>query len=217
MSYKDVEVSVTENIAGHLLKRITAREARTGIIELGSMGFPLAVKFARAGFQVTGLDWDVERIVALSIGSRDIQSLMVADRFRVTTDPEVLKDLDIVVISAPLALQKTDDQKRSDLIEAVKWICHYTRPGQLIILEGTNHPRATEETVRPLLEASGLKAGRDFFLSFSPEKMSPPNPGEDIPQTPKVVSGVTRDCTHLALAFYKQVNEWVIPLSSTPA
>jgi UDP-N-acetyl-D-glucosamine dehydrogenase len=223
--FRPDQVSGMQNIARLLFNKIQTKTAQTGIIGLGSMGLPLAVKFAKAGFRVTGFDWDVVRVAALSDGhshipevpSHVIQGLIRTDRFRVTIAPSVLRDLDIVLISVPASLGKTKDQDHSGPIEAVKWICQYLHPGQLIIFEGTNYPRATEETVRPLLEASGLKAGRDFFLAFSPELRGSDPKRYRTRNIRKAVSGVSRDCTHLAQAFYEQATRSVSPVSPTPA
>ena len=206
-----------------LLDKIRNKTAEIGIIGMGYVGLPLAVEFGKAGFKVTGLDVDLERMQTLQSGrsyipdvsSSEIQGLIKSGRFNATTDPDVLKTMDTVTICVPTPLRKTKDPDLSYIVSSVDSICRSLRPGQLIILESTTYPGTTDEVLLPKLEETGLKVGRDFFLAFSPERVDPGNQQFTTRNTPKVVGGVTPDCTLLAGALYEQAVEKVIPVSST--
>jgi len=206
-----------------LLDKISQKKARVGIIGMGYVGLPLAVEFARAGFNVTGLDVDSERIRSLQSGhshipdisSEAIQELLKGGRFNPTTDPAALKTMDTVTICVPTPLRKTKDPDLSYVMSSVEVIGRFLHPGQLIILESTTYPGTTNEMVLPKLEETGLKVGQDFFLAFSPERVDPGNKHYTTRNTPKIVGGITSDCTRLASALYEQAIEKVVPVSST--
>lgn len=209
--------------AKQLSEKIRDKTARVGIIGMGYVGLPLAVEFANAGFSVTGLDVDAERIRSLRSGcshipdvpSDAVRDLLKEGRFNPTTDPAVLKTMDTITICVPTPLRKTKDPDLSYVMSSVEVICRSLRPGQLIILESTTYPGTTNEMVLPELEKAGLKVGKDFFLAFSPERVDPGNKKYTTRNTPKIVGGITSDCTHLACALYEQAIEKVIPVSST--
>jgi UDP-N-acetyl-D-glucosamine dehydrogenase len=206
-----------------LLTRIQRKEARIGIIGLGYVGLPLAVEFARAGFQVVGFDVDRAKVDALNGGSSyipDVSSDHVADvvargLFRATADERELAAVDIIDICVPTPLRKTRDPDLSYVVKAVETTVRALRKGQLIILESTTYPGTTDEVVQPALEAKGLKAGEDFYLAFSPERVDPGNPTYQTKNIPKVVGGNNDASTKIAVAFYSQVINTVIPVSST--
>jgi UDP-N-acetyl-D-glucosamine dehydrogenase len=206
-----------------LLEKVRQKNGRVGIIGLGYVGLPLAVEFAKAGLQVTGLDLDRERVKALNAGrcyipdvsADDVGSLVASGKLRADVSAEVLKTLDIVIICVPTPLRKTKDPDLSYIVSAVEEIGRYLHTGQLIILESTTYPGTTEEVVLPILEKSGLAVGKDFFLGFSPERVDPGNKKYAIRNTPKVVAGLTPDCTRLIEALYRHVAETVVPVSST--
>jgi len=210
-------------IAKELLDKIRKKTARVGIIGMGYVGLPLAVEFANAGFKVTGLDVDAERIRSLQSGhshipdvpSDRVKELLKDGRLNPTTDPAVLKTMDTITICVPTPLRKTKDPDLSYIMSSVEVICRSLRPGQLIILESTTYPGTTNEMVLPELEKAGLKVGKDFFLAFSPERVDPGNKKYTTRNTPKIVGGITPDCTQLACALYEQAIEKVIPVSST--
>lgn len=212
-----------EGLGKELEDKIRNKTARIGIIGMGYVGLPLAVEFGKAGFTVTGLDVDGERIEILKAGksyipdveTSEVQRLVAAGRFHVTTDPEVLKDLDTITICVPTPLRKTKDPDLSYVMASIEVIHRYLHPGQLIILESTTYPGTTDEMVLPLLEKSGLKVGRDFFLAFSPERVDPGNVRYTTKNTPKIVGGVTPQCTQLARTLYEQGVDTVVPVSST--
>ena len=210
-------------LAASLLERIQSRRARTGVVGLGYVGLPLAVELAKAGFHATGIDLDERKIQAISEGrsyipdvaSADIAALTNAGKLDATTDFGVVKDLDTINICVPTPLRKTKDPDMSYIVSAVESIAKHLHPGLLVVLESTTYPGTTEEVVQPLLEATGLKAGEDFFIAFSPERVDPGNPTFQTHNVPKVVGGLTPDCSRLAAALYGSAIETIVPVSST--
>ena len=214
---------VAENVAEALREKIKTRVARVGVVGLGYVGLPLALEFAKAGFSVTGIDVQNEKVARLNSGDSYIQdvpsaslSRLVADnRFRATTDFSILADLDTINIAVPTPLRKTKDPDMSYVVSACQEVAKYLRPGQLVILESTTYPGTTNELVLPMLERTGLKVGEDFFLCFSPERIDPGNPKYQTSNIPKVVGGITPACTEMGSLFYSQALETVVPVSST--
>jgi UDP-N-acetyl-D-glucosamine dehydrogenase len=210
-------------IAGNLLKKIERRQARVGIVGLGYVGLPLAVELARVGFHVTGIDLDERKIQAITDGqsyipdvaTEDLRALTQSGRLDATTDFSVVAQLDTINICVPTPLRKTKDPDMSYIVSAVESIGKYMHPGLLICLESTTYPGTTDELVQPLLEAKGMKAGIDFFLAFSPERVDPGNPTFHTSNVPKVVGGVTPDCQKLAAALYGTAITTIVSVSST--
>jgi UDP-N-acetyl-D-glucosamine dehydrogenase len=206
-----------------LLIRIENKQARLGVIGLGYVGLPLAIEFARAGFHVVGYDVDRAKVDELNAGSSyipDVPSAHVAEAvqagtFRATTDGAELADVDIIDICVPTPLRKTRDPDLSYVVKAVETTASVLRKGQLVILESTTYPGTTDEVVQPALEAKGLKVGEDFYLAFSPERVDPGNPTHNTKNIPKVVGGTGEASTKVAVAFYRQVIDTVVPVSST--
>ena len=206
-----------------LLKRIENKQARLGVIGLGYVGLPLAVEFARAGFHVVGFDVDQGKVDALNAGKSyipDVPSGHVAEAvkaglFRATIDEKALTDVDIIDICVPTPLRKTRDPDLSYVQQAVETTARVLRKGQLVILESTTYPGTTDEVVQPALEAKGLKAGEDFYLAFSPERVDPGNPTFQTKNIPKVVGGNNEASASAAVAFYSQVIDTVVPVTST--
>ena len=214
-------MSVT--LATQLFERIQRRQARVGVIGLGYVGLPLAVELARSGFVATGFDLDVRKITAINEGRSyvgDVPSATVAEltgqgRLRATADTSLIGECDTINICVPTPLRKTKDPDMSFIVSAVESVATHLRPGMLVILESTTYPGTTEEVVQPLLEASGLKAGVDFFLAFSPERVDPGNPTFSTRNVPKVVGGLTPTCSRLAAALYGAAIETIVPVGST--
>ena len=206
-----------------LLEKIQSRTARTGVVGLGYVGLPLAVELAKSGFHATGIDLDPRKIQAISEGrsyipdvtTADVQSLTNAGRLDATSDFSVVRELDTINICVPTPLRKTKDPDMSFIVSAVESIATFLHPGMLIVLESTTYPGTTDEVVQPLLEATGLKAGVDFFLAFSPERVDPGNPTFQTHNVPKVVGGLTPTCSQLAGALYGTAIETIVPVSST--
>src|SRR5438874_442518 len=196
-----------------LRQRIAAHTARISIVGQGYVGLPLAVEFAQAGFPVTGLDTDPDRVATLASGrspvrdvpSEQLQALLRAGRYNATTEPAILAESDAVIICVPTPLRKSKDPDISYVVAASKEAATRFRPGQLIILESTTYPGTTEELLLPLFEAKGARVGEDVFLAFSPERIDPGNPTFKVKDIPKVVGGVTPACTRLAAALYGEI------------
>jgi len=208
---------------GLLTEKIRRKEAKAGVVGLGYVGLPLAVEFARAGFPVTGIDVNQAKVDQVNAGRsyvKDVPDTALAPltsggRFRATTDFSVIGELDTVNICVPTPLRKTKDPDMSYVASACREIARHLHPGMLVILESTTYPGTTDEFVLPMLEESGLKAGKDFFLCFSPERVDPGNPKYQTKNIPKVVGGVTPECTDVAALFYRQALDTVVPVSST--
>ena len=210
-------------LARELADKIASRSARTGVVGLGYVGLPLAVEFTRSGFHTTGIDLDGRKIDAINAGRSYIPDVATEDvaRFRsaglldATTDFAVVSELDTINICVPTPLRKTKDPDMSYIVSAAESIASHLHPGMLVVLESTTYPGTTEEVVQPLLEANGLRAGRDFFLAFSPERVDPGNPTFQTHNVPKVVGGLTRACSELAAALYGTAIKTIVPVSST--
>ncbi len=205
------------------LERIRNRQARIGIIGLGYVGLPLAVEFARAGFDVTGFDVDERKNDAINAGTTyipdvaaaELSEVVSAGRLRGTSDMSRLGQMDVIDICVPTPLRKTKDPDLSYVVKAVEAVAATLRPGQLVVLESTTYPGTTDEVVQPMLEEKGLKAEKDFFLAFSPERVDPGNAQYTTRSIPKVVGGLGPASTELASELYATVVSKVIPVSST--
>jgi UDP-N-acetyl-D-glucosamine dehydrogenase len=210
-------------VAAELQEKIRTRTAKVGIVGLGYVGLPLASEFAGAGFTVTGIDVQPSKVNQLNGGESYIQDVpsdvvrrhVEAGRLRATTDFSAIAELDTVNIAVPTPLRKTKDPDMSYVVAAAEQVARYAHPGLLVILESTTYPGTTEELLLPMLEKNGLKAGADFFLCFSPERVDPGNPKYQTKNIPKVVGGVTPACTEMGALFYSQALETVVPVSST--
>ena len=206
-----------------LQDKIRDRRARIGVIGLGYVGLPLAVEFAKTGFDVTGFDVDQSKLTELNAGrsyildvrTQDVKDSVDAGRLRATSDMSKLKDMDAIDICVPTPLRKTKDPDLSYVVQAVDSVKAHLTPGQLIILESTTYPGTTEEVVQTALEEGGLKAGVDFHLAFSPERVDPGNESYSTKTIPKVVGGVNKASTHLAAALYGSIIDNVVQVSST--
>src|SRR3989339_492070 len=180
-----------------LSARIRARSARVGVVGLGYVGLPLAMEFCRKGFRVTGFEVDRGRLEALARGRSYIQDVSAAalrrwkssGRFESTDRFAFLADQDVLLVCVQTPLRKTKVPDLSNILAAVNEVARRLRPGQLVVIESTTYPGATEEVLLPVLLSSGLKLGEDFFLAFSPERVDPGNPVWGIANTPKVVGG----------------------------
>ncbi len=191
---------------------------------MGYVGLPLAVEFANAGFQVTGIDLSESKVARVNAGHSyiaDVPNEILGDlvesgRLQATNDFGVISELDTVNICVPTPLRKTKDPDMSYIISACQEIARYFHPGTLVILESTTYPGTTAELVLPiLLENSELEVGKDFFLCFSPERVDPGNSKYHTANIPKVVGGCTPQCTEVGALFYRQALETVVPVSST--
>jgi UDP-N-acetyl-D-glucosamine dehydrogenase len=221
--FKVSSVPQVQTIAENLQEKIRSRSACVGIVGLGYVGLPLAVEFARAGFEVTGIDVSQTKADRLNFGdsyigdvpSAVLKPLVESQKLRATADFSAVRHLDTINICVPTPLRKTKDPDMSFIDSACQEIARYFHPGLLVILESTTYPGTTDEVVLPMLSKSGLKAGEDFFLCFSPERMDPGNPKFQTANIPKVVGGVTKACTEMGRLFYSKALEHVVPVSST--
>jgi UDP-N-acetyl-D-glucosamine dehydrogenase len=209
--------------AAELRQRISKKTARVGVLGLGYVGLPLSVEFARAGFEVVGIDVQQSKVDQFNSGQsyvKDVEDdvfgpLVKSGKLRATADYSVIQDLDTIDICVPTPLRKTKDPDMSYVVSATDAIAEHLHPGLLVMLESTTYPGTTDELLLPKLEATGLKVGRDFFLCFSPERVDPGNPKFHTRNIPKVVGGITPTCTEIGALFYKQALETVVPVSST--
>ena len=203
--------------------KIASHEARVVVMGLGYVGLALSVELGKVGFSVTGIDTSAHKVNLVESGKSDVQGvsefevagLKAVGKLTATQECDVLDDADVVVICVPTPLNKTRDPDVSFILQACGAIKDRLRSGQLVILESTTYPGTTYELVLPLLEESGLKVGRDFFLVFSPERVDPGNRVYTITNTPKVVGGITPSCTEIGAHFYRQLIGEVVPVSST--
>jgi UDP-N-acetyl-D-glucosamine dehydrogenase len=206
-----------------LKEKIETKTAKVGIVGLGYVGLPLASEFAKAGFNVTGIDVLESKVAGLNRGeshvqdvpSSEVAKLVGEKRFRATTDFSVVGELDTINICVPTPLRKTKDPDMSFIVSAVEQIAKHFHPGLLITLESTTYPGTTDELLLPTFEKLGYQVGKDFFLCFSPERVDPGNPTYQTYNTPKVVGGITPACTEMGTLFFSQALEKVVPVSNT--
>ncbi len=214
---------LASSIAAELQSKISSKKARVGVLGLGYVGLPLAVEFAKAGFDVVGIDVQQSKVNQFNAGQSYIKDvpdsvfapLIKSGKLRATTDFSIIQTLDTIDICVPTPLRKTKDPDMSYVVAATEAIAQHIHPGLLVMLESTTYPGTTDELLLPKLSASGLEVGKDFFLCFSPERVDPGNPNFQTANIPKVVGGITPACTETGALFYKQALQVVVPVSST--
>ena len=206
-----------------LIQDIQKKRANISVLGLGYVGLPLAITFANAGFNVTGIDPDEVKVEMINRGESYISDITNAQlrkhidsgRLRATTDYSVLAEIDAVSICVPTPLRKTGDPDMSFIASASEQIAPYLHRSMVIVLESSTYPGTTREFVLPKLTAeSNLQVGEDFFLAFSPERVDPGRKDYTTVNTPKVLGGITPDCTDVARAWYEQAIETVVPVST---
>ncbi|MEE9275924.1 MAG: nucleotide sugar dehydrogenase [bacterium] len=205
-----------------LIDEIRNRKVRTCIMGLGYVGLPLTLEFVAAGYHVVGLDTDASRVESLrggvsyvtDIPDTQIGEALLTGRLEFTSDPEALSEVQTVNICVPTPLSKTGGPDLSYVLSALRAIEAAQRPGQLYILESTTYPGTTEETLLPALSKNGRKAGEDFYLAFSPERVDPGNSQYNTRNIPKVVGGVTEACTECAAALYANCIDEIVKVTS---
>lgn len=206
-----------------LLNKFEDKSAVIGVVGLGYVGLPLAVAFAEAGFSVIGVDVAAEKVAQLNRGSSYIIDIPVArlapvvesGKLWATTDYQALSEADAVSICVPTPLRKTKDPDMTYVIQAANSIKEVVHAGMLINLESTTYPGTTEEIIAPRVEERGFIVGEDVFVVFSPERIDPANPVYNVKNIPRVVGGMTAACVEVGQAYYAQVIETVVPVSST--
>jgi UDP-N-acetyl-D-glucosamine dehydrogenase len=206
-----------------LLNAIRQKTARVGVIGLGYVGLPLVLVFADTGFRVSGFDIDAAKIDSLLAGksyikhiqAEHITKLIGRNQFTPTADFAKLPEVDCIIICVPTPLTESREPDLGPVIGTSETIATHLRPGQLVVLESTTYPGTTNDVVRPILEKSGLRAGRDFHLAFSPEREDPGNPRYSARNIPKVVGGVDEQSLELAATLYEQAMVEVVRVTTT--
>lgn len=204
-----------------LIEKINLKSAKIGIIGLGYVGLPLVIEFCRAGFHVTGFDVDAEKVELLKQGKTYIKHIDSAhitahsSLFTPTNDLSHLSEMDCIIICVPTPLNKYREPDMSYVFNTTKTIAQYLQKRQLIVLESTTYPGTTDEDMRAILEETGLKAGKDFYLAYSPEREDPNNKDFSTRTIPKVVGGYTKNCLEIAKTLYGHIVIKTVPVSST--
>jgi len=209
------------NQAEILKKKIESKQAIVAVIGLGYVGLPLAFNTSKKDFKVIGYDKNVTIVKNLNDGishtsdveSRELKGVLDSSQFEAKSNPSALVEADIISICVPTPLNKFKQPDTSYIQSAAQEISENLRPGQLVILESTTYPGTTEELVLPILEKSGLKVGKDFFLAFSPERIDPGNKKYKFEDIPKVVGGVTGNCTKITALYYSKIVNKVVEVS----
>ncbi len=204
-----------------IINKIKEKKAKVGIIGLGYVGLPLAMEFCSAGFQVIGFDTDEKKVEMLKKGHSYIKHISeeklkeVLTNFKPTSDFSILKEVDCIIICVPTPLGKHREPNMTYVFNTGEIISKYLRKGQLVVLESTTYPGTTDGDLREILERSGLKAGEDFFLAFSPEREDPGNKQFSTSKIPKIVGGYSKKCLEVAKNLYDQIVVKTVPVSST--
>ncbi|MCX8006570.1 MAG: nucleotide sugar dehydrogenase [Coriobacteriia bacterium] len=208
-----------------LLERLQDGSAVLGVVGLGYVGLPLAVEMASAGHKVIGFDVAAEKAGSVNSGvsyipdvpTERLASLVEDGLIEATTDFFEVSRCDAVAICVPTPLDEMKEPDTSYMEAAARSVAPHLRPGTLVTLESTTYPGTTEEVIQPILESGGLKVGETLYLAFSPERVDPGNPVYQTKNTPKVVGGVTPECTKHAVALYSRFIDTVVPVSTTRA
>jgi UDP-N-acetyl-D-glucosamine dehydrogenase len=205
-----------------LLQRLSTREAVIGIVGLGYVGIPLALRFSAAGFRVLGFDIDADRVRALNAGNSPIAHIpagkvagMAKAGFQATGDYARVPEADAIIICVPTPLSKHREPDLSFIVGTMDSIAPHLRPGQVLSLESTTYPGTTAEVLLPYLTRRGFTPGADFYLIYSPEREDPGNPNFDTQSIPKIVGGTTPACREVGRALYSAAIDKVVPVSST--
>ncbi len=207
-----------------LFEKITSKKATVGVIGLGYVGLPLAVEKAKAGFNVVGFDIQKSKVDMVNAGHNyigdivdsDLEKLVKNKKLRATNDFDEIKNCDVVTICVPTPLDKFKQPDLTYIIDSTKEIKPRLHKGMLVTLESTTYPGTTNEVVLPILEETGLRVGKDFYLAFSPERVDPGNLIYKTKNTPKIVGGVTQECTKHAKAMYEAILEAPVKIVSSP-
>lgn len=198
---------------------------KVGVIGLGYVGLPLATEIARKGFDVIGIDIDKKRVSEINRGnsfisdveSAELKKLVQHGRIKATTEYRQLKFCDVILICVPTPVNVNKEPNLQPVYDSTREIKKILRKGHLVILKSTTYPETTERVILPILNTSGLKVGKDYYLAFCPERIDPGNKKYSVINTPTVIGGVTKKCTEVATAFYKQFVNEVYQVSSPRA
>ena len=206
-----------------LIKKIKDRSAKIGVIGLGYVGLPLAIEFTNAGFKVIGIDVDEKKINQINDGNNyinDVDSNLLKTavenkNLSATNDFSIVNNLDAISICVPTPLNKQRDPDISYIVSVMDEIKHSIHKDMLIILESTTYPGSTRELILPYLENNGFTIGVDFFLCFSPERIDPGNKEYNTSNTPKIIGGITDQCTKIGHTLYSTIVKTIVPVTST--
>lgn len=205
-----------------LLRRIKENKVKVGILGLGYVGLPLAREFAVSGVKVLGFDIDQQKVKTLNSGRSiikhvphsQVKKLRDSGLFSATSNMSRTRSVDVILICVPTPLTRNREPDMRFVISSCETIARYLRKGQLVVLESTTYPGTTRELMAPILERSGLKAGKDFYLAYSPEREDPGNKKFTTKTIPKVIGGLTKQCVQAAKALYERAIEQTIVVSS---
>jgi UDP-N-acetyl-D-glucosamine dehydrogenase len=208
-----------------LLEKIATKQAHVVVVGIGYVGLPLVAEFARAGFRVTGLDYDARKVKMLNAGESYIADVPTGDlaphvagrKLSATSDPSVLKEADAVVVCVPTPLNKTKEPDMRHIVASVADIAAHQHDDMVIVLESTTYPGTTSEVLLPKLTGDRFELGKNVFLAFSPERVDPGNKVYQTKNTPKVIGGSTPECLKVAQALYSQIIDTLVPVSTTEA
>ncbi|WP_092275491.1 nucleotide sugar dehydrogenase [Brevibacillus centrosporus] len=217
--------TLNRNITDILIDKLISKTASLGVIGLGYVGLPLAVEKAKAGYRVIGFDIQQKRVDMVNQGinyigdviENELRQLVQTGAITATTDYSFIHELDVISICVPTPLDAYQQPDITYVKASAEAVAAHLHPGMLVVLESTTYPGTTEEVVLPILEATGLKCGEDFFLAYSPERVDPGNRVYNTKNTPKVVGGITKACTEVAATLYEQVLEGKVHQVSSPA
>ena len=206
----------------NLKNKIENRDAQIGIVGLGYVGLPLAMEFVRAGFHVTGIDVDQEKVKKLNRGENYIQDIkdesvknaVEMNQLSATSDFSVIQNLDTISICVPTPLNKQKNPDISFINQVMENMKDFIHHDMLIVLESTSYPGTTRELILPEMESKGLRAGHEFYLCFSPERVDPGNEKYKTANTPKILGGITPQCGEMGEFIYETIVEQVVKVSS---
>jgi UDP-N-acetyl-D-glucosamine dehydrogenase len=212
-------------VAQNLLDKINSKTATIGVVGLGYVGLPLAVEKAKAGYRVIGFDVQTDKVELINKGvnyigdiiEEELSEVVAKGKLSATVDFSFIKDVDAVAICVPTPLDAYMQPDTSYVENSTKEIAKYITEGTLVVLESTTYPGTTDEIVKRILETSGLKCGQNIFVAYSPERVDPGNKVYNTKNTPKVVGGITEECTTIAAALYRNVLEGEVHVVSSPA
>jgi UDP-N-acetyl-D-glucosamine dehydrogenase len=207
----------------NIKKLIDDKSVNIAVIGLGYVGLPLTVEFAKNGFHVTGIEIDQKKVDSINKGINYIKDVddnilkkLVDDKYiKATTDYSAIKNVDVISICVPTPLNKTKEPDVSYIIDVRDKIVKYLHKDMIIILESTTYPGTTDEILLPYFENTGFEVGKDYYLLFSPERVDPGNPIYHTKNTPKVIGGVTKQCTEIGVYLYSKIIDTIVPVSST--
>lgn len=211
-----------DNLLAELKKKISAKKARIAVVGLGYVGLPLALEFAKKGFSVLGIEIDRDRLKLLKkrksyitdIPTEEFKKVLRTGKFRASDNFRLLREIDVILVCVPTPLKKKYHPDISFIKNSVKSVSGNLKRGSLIILESTTYPGTTEEIILPLLERKGLRHNKDFYLSFSPERIDPGNKHFPVHKIPKIVGGISKEATMLASMVYSKIISKVVQVSS---